>query len=268
MAALIEWDNVEFGWEEQNVLFKDFSMKLSGGLNTLVGQNGTGKSTFMLLSSGRILPQKGTIRLLDQDTRSFGSEEERNRLASFVYQNMEFETELSLMELFQQVLVSGNIASGGEDLRSELIDVLELEPLLGRKLQQLSKGEMQRALLVFALLYGSPVLFLDEPFFAMEEYQKEKTLEYLKQYTEDSSIDIFISMHQLELSRKYSDNALLIHKQGKVEYGPASELLQKGKVEEAFQVPEDMLYKKEMLFREKLGKELKGDIPGQVKVYD
>lgn len=268
MASLIEFENVEFGWEEENLLFKDFSLKLSGGINSLVGQNGTGKSTLMLLASGRILPQKGTVRLMGQDTRSFTNEEQRNRLASFVYQNMEFETELSLMELFQQVLQSGNIASGGEDLRSELIDVLELELLLNRKLQQLSKGEMQRALLVFALLYGSPVLFLDEPFFAMEDYQKEKALTYLKQYVKESSIDIFISLHQMELSRKYSDNALLIHKKGKVEYGPAKEILMKEKVEEAFQVPEDMLHKKEVLFREKLARPLDGDIPGQVKVFD
>jgi len=268
MTSLIEFEKVEFGWEEENLLFKDFSLKLSGGINSLVGQNGTGKSTLMLLASGRILPQKGKVHLLGQDTRSFTDEEQRNRLASFVYQNMEFETELSLIELFQQVLQSGNIASGGEDLRSELIEVLELEPLLGRKLQQLSKGEMQRALLVFALLYGSPVLFLDEPFFAMEEYQKEKALDYLSQYVKDSSIDIFISLHQMELSRKYSDNALLIHKNGTVEYGPTGSILQKDRVEEAFQVPEEMLYKKETLFREKLTKPLEGDIPGQVKVYD
>jgi len=270
MSAVIQWDKVNFEWEEGKPLFKDFSFSFEGGLTSLVGQNGTGKSTMMLLSAGRILPQQGSVYLLGQDTKNLQNETERNRLASFVYQNMEFETEEPLAALFEQVLVNGNIASGGDELQKELIETLELHSLLDRKLQHLSKGEMQRALLVFSLLYGSPLLFLDEPFFAMEEYQKEKALEYLKQYVKDSQIDIFLSLHQLEHSRKYCDRVILIHKNGKVDYGSAEETLAKERVEEAFQIPQSMLYQKEHTFRDKLKNpgEPGAGLTGNVKVYD
>lgn len=265
----VEWKNVNFSWEEERPVFQDLSLKLGGGVHSLVGQNGSGKSTFMLLSSGRILPSSGEIYLLGQKTDEIPSEEQRNRMASFVYQNMEFETEQSLTELFEMVLKSGNIASGGEDLQKELIELLELSPLVDRKLQQLSKGEMQRAIVIFSLLYGSPLLFLDEPFFAMEEYQKEKILGYLKDYCKSTNVDIFLSMHQLELTRKYTDNVLFIYKNGAVKQGSSAEMLTKENLEELFQVPESLLYKKEKLFRKSLDSE--GKFPEgkmKTKVYD
>lgn len=265
---LIKWNDVHFQWEDEKPIFKELSMTLSGGINGLIGQNGVGKSTFMLLSAGRILPQRGSIYLLEKNTADISSQEELNLRASFVYQNMEFETDQALHPLLEQVLTMGNIASGGNDLLQELRVALELELILEKRLQEMSKGEMQRAILAFSLLYGSPVLFLDEPLFALEDYQKEKALEYLKQYAEDSNIAMFLSLHQLKYSSKYSHNALLFYKGGMIKYGKTEEILIRKNIEEAFQCPIDNLRDRQKLFRESLLKRERDDLSGSVKVYD
>ena len=48
-----------------------------------------------------------------------------------------------------------------------------LEKCLSRKTMEVSKGELQRTILAFSLLYGSRILIMDEPIFALEAYQKE-----------------------------------------------------------------------------------------------
>ena len=61
-----------------------------------------------------------------------------------------------------------------------------------------------------ACLYGSPYIMMDEPVFALEHIWKERVLEYLKDYTrKHNETAVYFSLHELDLSRKYSDNALL-----------------------------------------------------------
>ena len=159
-----------------------------GSIYGLVGSNGSGKSTFMLLASGRLLPVEGKMWLFGKET-SVLTEEERNELASFIYQNMEFDTDDKVVELLDYVYKNGllkgtakGINNPDEDLLIEIKNVFELNSLGNKKLNALSKGEMQRVLLAFSLLYGSKSVFMDEPLFAVEEYQKHNSLKYLKEF--------------------------------------------------------------------------------------
>lgn len=48
--------------------------------------------------------------------------------------------------------------------------------------QTLSEGQLQRAIIAFSLLYGSRVIMMDEPVFALEDRQKDRTFESLMHY--------------------------------------------------------------------------------------
>ena len=74
------------------VLLDHFTAVLPKGFVSLVGPNAVGKSTLLLLASGRLLPQEGCITLLGRDTATL-DEITKNNIASFIYQNMEFDTE-------------------------------------------------------------------------------------------------------------------------------------------------------------------------------
>ena len=219
---------------------------------SLVGQNGTGKSTLMLLSGGRIFPDQGVVKLLGQDTRSIEGEEERNRLASFIYQNMEFETEDSVGSVMEFVYKNGFRDSGEESVFDQVIEVFELSDSLDRPLQNLAKGEVQRTILAFSLLYGSKMIIMDEPIFALEEAQKLRAMDFLKSYAERFAVTIYYSLHEIELSIKYSDYTVLFYKSGKVLLDETASALTDQNIEEAYELPRSMLYQKEILFREML----------------
>ena len=234
---------------------------MPGGFVSLVGPNASGKSTFMLLAAGRILPQQGTVYLLGRNTLELTGEE-RSQLASFIYQNMEFDTKDTVAQLVQQVYTNGCFqgccqpvaleSTDHKDLLEQVKWVLELDELGEKPLSTLSKGQMQRVILGFSLLYGSKSIFMDEPLFAVENKQKHRILDYIRKYCEDFGITVYISMHELELSRMYPHKVLLFYPNRDMDFGTPQEVLVPDALEKAYGVPAAMLKDAESLTRRSL----------------
>jgi iron complex transport system ATP-binding protein len=237
-------------------VFYHFSAELPGGFVSLVGPNGSGKSTFLLLASGRIVPQEGKCLLFGKDVASL-PEEQKNLVASVIYQNMEFESREKVCSLLDTVFKSGNYkgkACGihSEDLLKEVIEQFELGGLLDRGLMEISKGEIQRVLLAFSMLYGSASIFMDEPLFALEPRQKESALSYIKEFSAKTGTAVFISMHELELSKKYAEKVMLFYPDRNIDFGTPDEVLTSEDLEKAYGVPASMLKHSEDMTREEL----------------
>jgi ABC-type cobalamin/Fe3+-siderophores transport system ATPase subunit len=262
----IEFDRVSFSYPPEDdaeavPVFQELSISVPPGVTTLVGPNGIGKSTFMLLAGGRIIPDEGRVLLLGESTRRFGAAEpspeleaERNQTASFIYQNMEFETEEPVGSLLTYVLEAGNHEDGAEELLKDIQEALELENCLNSRTQELSKGELQRTIIAFSLLYGSPIILMDEPVFALEEPQKDRVFAFLMEYARRRELTVLYSAHNIDLSAKYSDQTLLFYKEGELTIGPTPEVFTKEKLEQAFQAPYDTLYQRQSLYRDVLNR--------------
>jgi ABC-type cobalamin/Fe3+-siderophores transport system ATPase subunit len=246
-------EHVSFLYPEgDRLVFQDLSLELPRGIVTLVGQNGTGKSTLLLLASGILLPAEGRVLIQGVDSRQLREESERQRYVSFVYQNMEFETEEPIGQLLEYVHAHGYHERQDPALPAQLVEVFELGRILGKRTQEVSKGELQRTILAFSLLYGSRILMMDEPIFALEDRQKIRVMEFLTDYAHRRSLSLFYSVHELEISRKYSDYLLLFDRSGPPRLGPTAVLFSREEIERAYQVPYTMLKRKEALFRDVL----------------
>ncbi len=253
MNNIISIKNILFGYTEDKDIFKDFSLDIPAGVTTFIGQNGTGKSTLMLLAAGRLLPESGNVVLLEKDTKNITDEEELNSLASIIYQNMEFDTDETIGNLLSIVYKSGHHSDNIDNkLVNEVITVMELKESLNKKTSSASKGEMQRVIIAFALLYGSPVILMDEPVFALENHQKDSIFKYITEYAHEHKRHIIYSIHDLDISKKFCDNVVLFFKDGKAKVGPKEQMLSKELLEEAYQVPIHLLHEREKLNRDTL----------------
>ena len=262
MTPEIVFERVSFRYPETSAdIFTDLDLELPPGVVSLVGQNGTGKSTLLLLASGRLLPTRGRILIRGEDTRELTEEADRQALVSFIYQNMEFEAEEPIGELLQFVKESGALSRAPRAQIDELVRVFDLSPVLRRRMQEVSKGELQRAILAFSLLYGSPLLAMDEPIFALEDRQKKTVMEHLVGLARSGAVSIYYSLHELDLSREYSDHIVLFSRNSPPRVGPTSELFTRETIENSYEVPFHMLKRREELYRAYLVKLLrvKGD---------
>lgn len=281
MEPIIQFNNVTWAWwnpdapedhsqrtlEDLNIIWDGLDLDIPAGVTSILGENGIGKSTLLLLAGGRLVPQQGQVLLLGTDTRSFAQardeatvEDQRNQLASYLYQNMELETPLSLGAVLEATAANGlwsrRSPSGSrnraEALLDELPGAMDLGQVLDRKLQELAKGELQRALMALALCYGSPVIIMDEPCFAMEERHKTACFEYLNQFCSESGTSLVFSAHDIPLCRDQARHMILINKDKSMVTGPAAEVCTREHLEAAYQAPLDTLYRKQHLYRDML----------------
>ncbi|WP_162180199.1 ATP-binding cassette domain-containing protein [Spirochaeta lutea] len=253
--------------QDLTFLFDQFSLDLPKGVLSIVGENGTGKSTLLLLAGGRLFPIQGSISILGRSSQDFRNalhdpelERERAKLVSYVYQNMEFESDHSVGDLMNQVFSQGFHPEARADLIPELVTALSLDNALTKRTQELSKGALQRAVIAFAVLYGSQITMMDEPVFAMEEPRKEATMEYLQDYARRSETSLYFTAHNLHLCEQYSDQMLILKKgntaldsQGYI-LGPTAEVCTRENLEQAYKVPYETLHRKEGLYRDMLMK--------------
>lgn len=272
-TSLMVFDRVSFSWPESvSPVFEHFSAEIPRGFLSLVGPNGSGKTTFMLLGGGRITPQQGRIELLGHNTRILSGqwadesgtpgpglteqiENMRNGLCSFIYQNMEFDEENGMNRVFEMlefVYNSGGYSGKDTGFYQDVLSVFELGHLGERRLNALSKGELQRVLLAFSALYGSRAIMMDEPLFAMEMKQKEKALDFFGDIYRSRGVSIIVSLHELSLTRKYAETVLLFYPDRRIDMGSCEEVLTREALEVAYGVPEGMLYDTERLTRSAL----------------
>lgn len=245
--------------EQITRVFDGVSADFPEGVISLVGENGTGKSTALLLAGARVFPNSGTVRIYGRDTDELRAaaydpsvEEERNRLVSFIYQNMEFETEETVGDIMEFVYENGFHDEKDPSFLTLLRSELELDDCLNKQTQKLAKGQLQRSIIAFSFLYGSKIIMMDEPVFAVEEDRKDRIFGFVYEYASNKRWSVYYSAHNLELTQKYSDYLMLFDKEGQFEIGPTSELYTEQNIEEAFQYPYGLLHRKEHLFREML----------------
>lgn len=125
-----------------------------GDVLAVLGPNGSGKTTLLKAILGMIPLRAGSLRIFGKER--LGTEEAEKRIA-YIPQRMQFDRTfpISLKEMLS-LSRHGSIAD-------KYIDILELRQLFEKKVGELSGGQMQRALLAYAIMKEPELLVMDEP---------------------------------------------------------------------------------------------------------
>ena len=132
-----------------------------------------------------------------------------------IKQNLDFADRRSKPKVGTQKIISKN----------ELINHLDLLPLLDRHPQNLSGGEKLRVALARTILTKSEYLFFDEPMSDIDIKYKAKLLIFLKMINKKFNIPILYITHSIEEISQIADNLILINNGKKIDYGPAQDIL-------------------------------------------
>lgn len=181
----------------------------STGVTALFGPSGAGKTRILRAVAGLDRDVFGCVRLGGetwQDTDVFLPPERRR--IGYVFQEA---------SLFDHLDVAGNIdfglrrgAGGDPARRDELVALLDLEPLLERRVQSLSGGERQRVALTRALVTDPQLLLLDEPLTALDAPRRQELLPYLDALARHLDIPVLFVSHQLDEVTRLADHLVLI----------------------------------------------------------
>ena len=175
----------------------DVRLRLGSGLTALVGPSGAGKTTILNIVAGLVRPERGVIRLdgiVLADTSARAWLPPHRRRIGYVFQEPRLFPHLSV----RQNLLYGRWCRrrlGGGMAPGEVIELLNLGPLLARRPGRLSGGEKQRVALGRALLAKPKLLLLDEPLAAVDQAHRAEILPYLDRVRADHSIPAVYVTH-------------------------------------------------------------------------
>jgi spermidine/putrescine transport system ATP-binding protein len=188
-----------FGQGEHAVrALDDVSVSIRAGeFFTLLGPSGCGKTTLLRLIAGFEAPTGGTILLDGQDITLLPP---NRRPVNTVFQSYALFPHLTVAEnlgfgLLMQGRPRAEIAARVE----EMLALVKLSALAGRKTSQLSGGQQQRVALARALAPRPKVLLLDEPLSALDlKLRKEMQIELKRLQTETGITFVFVTHDQEE----------------------------------------------------------------------
>ncbi|MBT2642222.1 ABC transporter ATP-binding protein [Bacillus sp. ISL-41] len=223
----IQFNNVMFGYEENQQVFKNFSLEIPAGkVIALVGPSGAGKSTLFNLMQGFYQPQSGEIVMGGKSLKDFSSSELRSSIAlvpqeTFLFSGtMRENLLLARPEVSEKEMVQAAIKAEIHDFIISLPNGYETE--IGENGMKLSGGQKQRVAIARAILKDAPILLLDEATSALdgetEFYVKESLDELMKGRT------TMIIAHRLS-TIEHADLILVMEKGKVIQQGTHSELI-------------------------------------------
>ena len=207
-------------------LFKDFNLTVDDGdFISVIGSNGSGKTSMLNLICGSLEAEAGNIILNGEDI-SHQKEYIRQRKIGRVYQNPAMGTCPSMTILENMSLADNKGKKFGlgfgtnkkrVDYYRELLSQLGLglEDMMGSKVGSLSGGQRQAMALLMTTMAPIEILILDEHTAALDPATSIKVMKLSERIAKEHHITTMMITHDMEDALKYG-NRILMMKDGKI----------------------------------------------------
>ena len=179
-----------------------------GEMTAIIGNSGSGKSTFLNMLGGLDRPSAGRLLVDGKDLFKLGERElveYKLRTVGFVWQN-NARNLLPYLTATQNVMMP--MLFGGEHKRRqralELLDMVNMSHRKNSRLSALSGGEQQRIAIAIALANHPRLLLADEPTGAVDQKTSSAILDMLRAINRESGLTIVIVTHDQLLAKKVS----------------------------------------------------------------
>ena len=195
-------DGLSFAYPDGTVALEDVSFHVQRGATlAVIGPNGAGKSTLLRVILGLLPDYTGSVRIA-----GLSPPEARRRgdVLSWVPQRQGLLREMPVT--VEQVVRMGLVGKtgmfrrhAGEDLQyvEHILQMLGLTPLRRRIVEELSGGQLQRAIIARALAPRPSLLLLDEPTVGIDPGHRQAFGDLMRQIREAFDVTLVIVSHDL-----------------------------------------------------------------------
>mgnify|MGYP000844825604 CR=1 FL=1 len=192
MEELYKISNLYFSYKDREII-KNISFRVEKGeIIGILGPNGAGKSTLFNLLTGVLTNYLGDIYFNNLPIK--GNE---IKIKSMISAILDRSSTYDNMSVIANITYFCNIWDKDLSIGEKLLDDFELTSYSKFKVSQLSSGYKQRLKIVIALLNNPSVIFLDEPWLALDPVNSKFLTEKIKELNAKLNITFFIAAHDL-----------------------------------------------------------------------
>ena len=223
---MIELKNIDkyynIGTVNEICLFKDFNLKIQNGdFVSVIGSNGSGKTSMLNLICGSLQPEKGSISLGGEDITK-QKEFVRQRKIGRVYQDPAMGTCPSMTILENMSLADNKGRAYGLGLGTnkkrishyrEMLSQLGLglEDMMGTKVGALSGGQRQAMALLMTTMTPIEFLILDEHTAALDPKTAELIMQLSDKIVREKNLTTIMVTHNLRFAVEYGNRLIMMH---------------------------------------------------------
>jgi ABC-2 type transport system ATP-binding protein len=181
-----------------------------GELVGYIGPNGAGKSTTVKVLSGILVPDEGRCEVRGRVPWKRRIQHVRE-IGVVFGQRTQLWWDLPVVESFDLLRDIYRVDDAAyREMRDELTERLDLEPLLDTPVRQLSLGQRMRCDLAAALLHAPPILFLDEPTIGLDAVAKLAVRDFVRRLSRDRGITVLLTTHDMDDIEALCDRIMVI----------------------------------------------------------
>ncbi len=178
----------------------------AGELMAIIGNSGSGKSTFLNMLGGLDKPSAGKLYVDGQNLFSMTEKQlvdYKRKTVGFVWQN-NARNLFPFLTAMENVMVPMQISAGRKckERALELLDMVGLSHKKKNKLSQLSGGEQQRVAIAIAVANSPKLLLADEPTGSVDSKTSDYILDLFRRLNREWGQTIILVTHDVMLSKK------------------------------------------------------------------
>jgi len=194
-----------------------------GTLYAIIGPNGAGKSTFLKAVAKIITPSSGEV-LWNEENLHDCCRQHISKIISLVPQNPTVSFDFSTYDLVAMGRYPHNDKIVRTDIIRKAMETVDAWKFRHRTITELSRGEQQRIYIARALVTESPVILLDEPMTALDVNHQLTLWNLLQELARQEKI-VAAVVHDLEMAKRFCQEAIVFSKGRSISHGPASETI-------------------------------------------
>ena len=208
-SKIFECQYISKAWSDSCIVMKDFYYNFSRFEKMgIVGNNGTGKSTFIKMLLGQIAPDQG--RIVIGETVKFGY---------FSQEGLQFDKDKKVIDVISDIADYIDLGSGKHMSASQFLQYFLFTPEQQHNyVYKLSGGEKRKLYLCSVLMKNPNFLVLDEP----TNYLDIVTLQILEEYLADFPGCVIVVSHDRYFMDKVVDHLLVFKGQGDIKDFPGN----------------------------------------------
>ena len=208
-SKIFECQYVSKAWSPEKIILKDFYYNFSRFEKMgIVGDNGTGKSTFIKMLLGEVTPDSGKFDI--GETVKFGY---------FSQEGLKFNEQQKVIDIIKDIAEYIDLGGGKHMTASQFLQHFMFTPEQQHNyVYKLSGGEKRKLYLCTVLMHNPNFLVLDEPTNDLDI----QTLQVLEEYLQDFPGCVIIISHDRYFMDKIIDHLLVFEGQGRIKDFPGN----------------------------------------------